>query len=50
MFALLASLVSCAYYLQHEEKSFINWMNFTNQIYTGDEYQQRVILENFKLA
>ena len=52
MFALLASLVSCAYYLQHEEKSFINWMRSTNQFYTSDEYQTRlgIFLSNSRLV
>lgn len=41
MFALLVSLISCAYYLDHEEKSFISWMRSVNQYYTGEEYQIR---------
>ena len=52
MFALLASLASCAYYLQHEEKSFLNWMRSTNQFYTGEEYQTRfgIYLSNSRLV
>ena len=52
MFALLASLASCAYYLQHEEKSFLSWMRSTNQFYTGDEYQTRfgIFLANSRLV
>ena len=41
MISLLASLASCAFYFQYEEKSFISWMRSTNQFYTGDEYQIR---------
>ncbi|KAK8836074.1 hypothetical protein M9Y10_040030 [Tritrichomonas musculus] len=52
MFALLASLASCAYYLQHEEKSFLSWMRSTNQFFTGDEYQTRfgIFLANSRLV
>ncbi|KAK8888751.1 hypothetical protein M9Y10_033485 [Tritrichomonas musculus] len=52
MFALLASLASCAYYLQHEEKSFLSWMRSTNQFFTGDEYQTRfgIYLANSRLV
>lgn len=28
--------------LPHEEKSFVQWMRSTNQIYTGDEYSTRL--------
>lgn len=52
MFALLASFASCAYYLQHEEKSFLSWMRTTNQFFTGDEYQTRfgIFLANARLV
>ncbi|KAK8839128.1 hypothetical protein M9Y10_032600 [Tritrichomonas musculus] len=52
MFALLASLASCAYYLQHEEKSFLSWMRSTNQYFTGDEYQIRfgIFMANSRLV
>ncbi|OHT10052.1 Clan CA, family C1, cathepsin L-like cysteine peptidase [Tritrichomonas foetus] len=52
MFAVLASLASCAYYLQHEEKSFLSWMRSTNQFYTGDEYQTRfgIFMANARLV
>ena len=52
MFALLASLASCAYYLQHEAKSFLSGMRSTNQFYTGDEYQTRfgIFLANQRLV
>lgn len=41
MFAFFVSIASCAYYFQHEEKSFLSWMRSTNQFYTGDEYHFR---------
>lgn len=41
MFAFLASLISCAFYFKHEEKSFLSWMRSTNQFFTGDEYHFR---------
>jgi cathepsin L len=42
MLALLAAFGSChAFYMQHEEKSFLNWMRETKQFFTGDEYQAR---------
>ena len=41
MIALFVTLASSAYYLQHEEKSFLMWMRTTNQFFTGDEYQTR---------
>ena len=41
MLALFVSFVSSAFYLQHEEKSFLSWMRSTNQFYTGDEYRLR---------
>ncbi|OHT03734.1 Clan CA, family C1, cathepsin L-like cysteine peptidase [Tritrichomonas foetus] len=52
MFALLASFASCAYYLQHEEKSFLSWMRSTNQFFTGDEYQTRfgIFMANARLV
>ena len=52
MFALLASLASCAYYLQHEEKSFLSWMRSTNQFFTGDEYHLRlgIFITNSRLV
>ena len=52
MFALLASIASYVYYLPHKEKSFINWMRTTNQLYTGDEYQSRlgIFLTNSRLV
>ena len=52
MFALFASLISCTYYLEHEEKSFISWMRSTNQFFTGEEYQTRlgVFLSNLRLV
>ena len=51
MFLLLISLSSCAYYLKHEEKSFLSWMRANNQFYTGDEYQIRfgIFLSNLRL-
>ena len=51
MFVLLASLASCAYYLQHEEKAFLNWMRSTNQFFTGEEYNTRlgIFLSNSRL-
>ncbi|KAK8887444.1 hypothetical protein M9Y10_038489 [Tritrichomonas musculus] len=52
MFAFLASLASCVYYLQHEERSFLSWMRTTNQFYTGEEYQIRfgIFLTNSRLV
>ncbi|KAK8897704.1 hypothetical protein M9Y10_015669 [Tritrichomonas musculus] len=52
MLALLASFASCAYYLQHEEKSFLSWMRSTNQYFTGDEYQTRfgIFMANSRLV
>ena len=41
IFHIFASFISCAYYDQHEEKSFLSWMRSTNQFYTGDEYKLR---------
>lgn len=41
MFLFFATLSSSAFYLQHEEKSFLSWMRTTNQYYTGDEYHFR---------
>lgn len=52
MFAILVSFVSCAYYLEHEEKSFISWMRSTNQFFTGEEYQTRfgIFMTNFRFV
>ncbi|KAK8899933.1 hypothetical protein M9Y10_002256 [Tritrichomonas musculus] len=52
MFALFVSLTSCAYFLKHEEKSFLSWMRSTNQYFTGDEYQIRfgIFLTNSRLV
>ena len=51
MLALLSSLVSCALYLQHEEKSFLSWMRAHNEYFTGDEYQSRlgIFISNSRL-
>ena len=50
--ATLASLASCTYYLDHEEKSFVAWMRSTNQLFTGDEYHQRfgIFISNSRLV
>lgn len=52
MISLLTTLASCAYYLQHEEKSFVSWMRSTNQYYTGDEYKLRlgIFITNSRLV
>lgn len=41
MFPVLASLAFSALFTLHEEKSFIQWMRSTNQVYTGEEYHVR---------
>lgn len=50
MLLILTSLVSSAFYQQHEEKSFLSWMRATNQFYVGDEYHLRfgIYLTNFR--
>ncbi|KAK8888635.1 hypothetical protein M9Y10_033367 [Tritrichomonas musculus] len=52
MFLFLTSFASCAYILQHEEKSFLSWMRSTNQFFTGDEYKLRlgIFLTNSRLV
>jgi cathepsin L len=39
---VLFGLASAALIAPHEEKSFVNWMRTTNQLFTGDEYQLRL--------
>lgn len=52
MFAALSCLVAASFVLPHEEKSFVNWMRSTNNIYTGEEYQLRfgIYLTNLRLV
>lgn len=51
MFFLLQA-VTCLVVLPHEEKSFVQWMRSTNQMYTGDEYNLRlgIYLSNARLV
>lgn len=42
MLAFLTTFVSCSFYFQYEEKSFLQWMRSTNQFYTGDDYFLRL--------
>ncbi|KAK8840809.1 hypothetical protein M9Y10_027631 [Tritrichomonas musculus] len=50
MFIIFSTLASCAFYLQHEEKSFLSWMRLTNQFFTGDDYHLRfgIYLSNLR--
>ena len=52
MFTLLATVAYSAYYLPHEEKSFVSWMRSTNQFFTGDDYQTRfgIYMSNQRLV
>ena len=51
-FAFLHTLIASAFFQDHEEKAFIQWMRNNNQVYTGDEYQIRfgIFLANNKLV
>lgn len=42
MFALLTSLALSRLYMLHEERTFVEWMRSTNQLYTGSEYHFRL--------
>lgn len=50
--AFLNTLIASAYFQDHEEKAFVQWMRNNNQVYTGDEYQIRfgIFLTNNKLV
>lgn len=52
MLEVLISLISCAYYHEYEEKSFLLWMRSTNQYFTGEEYQMRfgIFLTNLRFV
>lgn len=52
MLSFLATVALSAYYLPHEEKSFLSWMRSTNQFFTGDDYQTRfgIYMANSRLV